>query len=299
MHQPVLVKEVVENLKLEKGDRVIDCTFGQGGHTFAIWEKIKPNGRILAIERDPQLVEAGLEKIKALGLEDKIILKNRNFIHLKELVEEERFGQVQAVLFDLGVCAWHFEESKRGFSFQRCEFLDMRYNPYENEITAYEIINKRPESDLKEFFQRYGEERFAQRIARRIVEERKLRSIENTTQLVEIIRRAVPKWYRYKRIHWATKVFQALRIWVNQELENLKLALPQALDVLEKNGRLVVISYHSLEDRIVKNFLKEKSKEGLIKIITKKPIIPTHEELQQNPRSRSAKLRVGEKIKGT
>lgn len=297
MHQPVLVREIINNLKIQKGDKVIDCTFGQGGHTFAIWEKIKPTGQILAIERDPVLYKAGIEKIKFLNLETKILLENGNFAYLQEIVEKKEFKEPQAILFDLGLCSWHLEGSQRGFSFQRCEFLDMRYNPFENEITAFEIINRWPEKYLIEIFRKYGEEKFASRIAKKIVREREKRSIENTTQLVEIIRQAVPAWYQRKKIHWATKVFQALRIFINQEIENLEKGLPQAVIILKKKGRLAVISYHSLEDRVVKNFFRKEAKQKILKILTKKPISPSIEEIQKNPRSRSAKLRVAEKNK--
>ena len=297
MHKPVLLKETIENLNLEKGMKAIDCTFGQGGHTFAIWEKIKPNGKILAFERDPILYEKGNEKIKEQGLEEKIILKNANFVLLENIQREEKeFEKPQAILFDLGLSSWHLEESKRGFTFQNCEPLDMRFNPYGDELTAYEIVNKWDQDDLADFFKELGEEQFSKRIAEKIVTERKHRTIENTSQLVEIIKTAVPSWYCGKKIHWATRSFQALRILVNQELDNLEKVLPQAIQITVKGGKIAVISYHSLEDRIVKHFFKKQSIKGTIKILTKKPIIPSDEEFQENPRSRSAKLRVVEKI---
>ncbi|MDP2820906.1 MAG: 16S rRNA (cytosine(1402)-N(4))-methyltransferase RsmH [bacterium] len=297
MHQPVLIKEVIENLNLEKGIKAIDCTFGQGGHTFAIWEKIKPSGKILAFERDPILYEKGNEKIKEQGLEEKIILKNANFVFLEDIFKNEReFEKPQAILFDLGLSSWHLDESKRGFSFKNCEPLDMRFNPYGEELTAHEIVNKWEEENLAGFFKELGEERFAKRIAEKIVTERKNRTIENTSQLVEIIKTAVPAWYCGKKIHWATRSFQALRILVNQELDNLEKSLPQAIEILDKKGRIAVISYHSLEDRITKHFFKKQAQKQTIKILTKKPIIPSEEEIEKNPRSRSAKLRVVEKI---
>jgi 16S rRNA (cytosine1402-N4)-methyltransferase len=296
MHKPVLLKEVIENLNLEKGGRAIDCTFGQGGHTFAIWEKIKPTGKILAFERDPVLQEKGVEKIKELGLDEKIVLKNANFVFLEDVTKKE-FEKPQAILFDLGLSSWHLDESKRGFSFKGCEPLDMRFNPFGDELTAHEVINKWAEEDLATFFKELGEERFAKKIAEKIVEERKNRTIENTSQLVEIIKTAVPSWYCGKKIHWATRVFQAIRILVNQELDSLEKTLPQAIEILDKGGRLAVISYHSLEDRIAKHFFKKEAEKGIIKILTKKPIIPSEEEKEENPRSRSAKLRVIEKIK--
>ena len=172
----------------------------------------------------------------------------------------------------------------------------MRFNPYGDELTAYEIVNKWDQDDLADFFKELGEEQFSKRIAEKIVTERKHRTIENTSQLVEIIKTAVPSWYCGKKIHWATRSFQALRILVNQELDNLEKVLPQAIQITVKGGKIAVISYHSLEDRIVKHFFKKQSIKGTIKILTKKPIIPSDEEFQENPRSRSAKLRVVEKI---
>lgn len=298
MHKPVLVKEVLEGLALKKGGIAIDCNFGQGGHTFEIWQKIQPTGKILAFEKDPILYEKGIEDIQERELDKKIILKNCNFAFLEKVIEkQENFENPQAILFDLGICSWHFDESKRGFSFRGCEPLDMRYNPYENDLTAYEVVNRFSEKELAQFFKELGEERFANRIAQKIVEERKDRTIENTTQLVETIKEAIPEHFLRGRIHWATKVFQALRILVNQELENLEKTLPQAVNVLGKNGRLAVISYHSLEDRIVKHYFKKEALKQSIKILTKKPIIPNEEEVAENPRSRSAKLRIIEKIK--
>jgi len=298
MHKPVLVKEILEALVLEKGKTAIDCNFGQGGHTFEIWQKIKPTGKILAFEKDPTLYEKGIADIQERKLDEKIILKNCNFAFLENVLEkQENFKNPQAILFDLGICSWHFDESKRGFSFKGCEPLDMRFNPYSNDLTAYEIINRFPEKELAQFFKELGEERFANRIARKIVEERKDRTIENTTQLVEAIKEAIPARFLKGRIHWATRVFQALRILVNQELENLEKTLPQAVNALEKNGRLAVISYHSLEDRIVKHYFKKEALKETIKIITKRPMTPTEEEIAENPRSRSAKLRIIQKIK--
>jgi 16S rRNA (cytosine1402-N4)-methyltransferase len=196
------------------------------------------------------------------------------------------------VLFDLGLSSWHLEKSGRGFSFSRDEPLDMRF---QGGVTAQEIVNWWPQKELERMLKEYGEERFAKRIANEIVRSREKEPITSTLQLVSIIERAVPYWYQKRRIHPATKTFQALRIAVNDELNNLGRALPQAIEVLKPGGRLVVISFHSLEDRIVKNFLRENSRKGLLKVLTKKPVKPSAEEVKVNPRSRSARLRAAVK----
>jgi 16S rRNA (cytosine1402-N4)-methyltransferase len=286
MHVAVLQKEVLEYLKPESNENFIDATVGEVGHTLSILERNNPEGKVLGIELDPYLYQGLLERKI-----DRLILENDSFLNIKEVVKKNKFGSVSGILFDLGFSSWHLEKSKRGFSFLRDEVLDMRYNDNFTELTAEEILNKWPEKEIKEILKEYGEERFAGRISRRITEIRERKLIQRTSQLVEIIARAVPGWYRYRRIHFATRTFQALRIAVNDELNNLQKVLPQSFQVLEKGGRVVVISFHSLEDRIVKNYFKEISKKGLAKILTKKPVRPTEEEIIKNPRSRSAKLR--------
>ncbi len=264
-HIPVLQKEVLEYLDPKPNENFIDATIGLGGHTRAILEKNKPNGKVLGIELDSALYK----KLKETQI-DRLILKNDSYANLKQIVEEHNFRPVQGILFDLGMSSWHLEESGRGFSFQRNEPLDMRFNPEINPLTAQEIVNHWPEKEIEKILKEYGEERFTRRIARKIIETRKREPIKTTLQLVEILGGR----------HFARRTFQALRIAVNDELENLKKALPQALEVLEREGKIVVISFHSLEDRIVKNFLKGKV------------IRPTIEEIQKNPRARSAKLRI-------
>jgi 16S rRNA (cytosine1402-N4)-methyltransferase len=294
-HIPVLLKEVLEYLDIKPGENFIDCTIGLGGHTFHILERNKPKGRVLGIELDKVV----LEQLRKTNLEEeRLILAQGNFIDLKKIVEKHNFKPVQGILFDLGMSSWQIEESGRGFSFQKDEPLDMRVESANNEqrttnnvLTSEEIINEWPEEELVRIFREYGEEKYAKKIARRIIEERKKQKVTTTKQLVDIIVKIVPR----KKIHPATKVFQALRIAVNDELNNLKKALPQALEILRLNGRLVVISFHSLEDRIVKNFFREQAKKGSLKILTKKPISPSLEEIKLNPRSRSAKLRAAVK----
>jgi len=291
IHKSVLLKEVIEYLNVERNKNYVDCTIGEGGHSIEILKRNGPEGKVLGIEIDSELYK----KLSEKKLE-RLILVNDSFKNLKEIIEREKFKNIYGILFDLGISSWHIEKSGRGFSFLRDEPLIMRYD-LRQKLTAEKIVNEWSEKEIERILREYGEEKFAKKISREIARARKVRPIKTTSQLVEVIKKAVPTFYQRKKIHFATKTFQALRIAVNNELENLKIALPQAIEVLEKGGRLVVISFHSLEDRIVKNFLKEKEREGKIKILTKKPIQPSKEEIIKNPRSRGAKLRCALKIK--
>ncbi|MBL7053062.1 MAG: 16S rRNA (cytosine(1402)-N(4))-methyltransferase RsmH [Candidatus Portnoybacteria bacterium] len=291
MHQPVLLNEVLEYLNPSPGKNFIDCTIGFGGHALSILEKNKPAGKVLGIDSENKVLEILKEKVS----DQRLILAQGNFINLKEIAAENKFTLINGILLDLGISSWHFEKSGKGFSFQKNEPLIMNYSG--KELTAEEIVNEWTENELMEIFREYGEERYARSIARVICQKRKIEPIKTTDQLVEIIKQAVPGKYRYRRIHFATKTFQALRIAVNDELDNLKKVLPQAIEVLETEGRLVVISFHSLEDRIVKHFFRQAAKDGFIKILTKKPIMASQEEIELNPRSRSAKLRAIEKFR--
>jgi 16S rRNA (cytosine1402-N4)-methyltransferase len=303
-HIPVLQKEVLEIFDPKPNQNFIDCTIGEGGHALAILEKTAPEGKILGIDWDQEMIKSLKSKVETLKLSKRLILVNDSFVNLKEIVEKENFKDVEGILLDLGLSSWHLEKSGRGFTFQKDEFLDMRYGG-NSELTAEKILNKWPEKEIEKILREYGQERFAKKISKKIFEERKIKPIRTTPQLVEIIKRATPSWYHtrwapggdgYPKIHFATRTFQALRIAVNDELENLKKVLPQAIEILKKNGKLVVISFHSLEDRIVKNFFKENFQKGLCKIITKKPIRPSAEEIKSNPRSRSARLRSALKL---
>lgn len=307
MHIPVLKKEVLQYLDPKPDENFIDCTLGQGGHAIGILERNKPNGKVLGIELDKDICDKlSLSKI------DRLVLTNDSYTNLKKIVEKYKFGPISGILFDLGMSSWHLEESGRGFTFLKDEPLDMRYS-LENDLTAEEIINNYSQEKIEKILKEYGEERFAKRIAKRIIQTRP-RKIKSTFQLVEIIKKAVPG--KRTKIHPATRTFQALRIAVNDELNNLKKALFQAVEVLEKGGRIVIISFHSLEDRIVKNFFKEEAKKGSLRILTKKSnssiynhtlanqgsrakrkvlITPSQEEIKINRRSRSAKLRAATK----
>lgn len=317
-HLPVLLRETIDLLKLRSGDQVIDCTVGEGGHSHEIIQAVSPSGRLLGIDLDP-------ENIKRVKKEfgNRTVLINDNFSNLKKIVEKYKFFPVQAILMDLGWSARQFEESGRGFSFQKDEPLDMRYNTRISRAsdannlrmltadTAEQIVNKWSEDEIGRILREYGEERNWREIARVIVRSRKERPIKTTGDLVQIIQSsefsakgarlpdgqgsALGERVRNSKIHPATKTFQSLRIAVNDELNNLRQALPQAMEILAPGGRLAIISFHSLEDRIVKQFFKSQSGQTLT-IITKKPIRPSREEITANPRSRSAKLRVVGKI---
>ena len=288
MHIPVLKKEVVSVLNLQENDNFIDCTVGSGGHAKEILEKIQPNGKCLGIDFD----EKSIENLKEQNIKN-LVLECDNFRDLEGIAKKNSFLDVSGILFDLGISSVELEESGRGFSFLKNEILDMRFNSKIQKISAKDIVNSYEKEELEKIIRDYGQERFYRKIAENIVKERKMKKIETTFDLVEIIKKSVRG---RERIHFATRTFQALRIAVNDELNNLKEALPQALNILNGGGRIAVISFHSLEDRIVKNFFKDKDKEGKIKIITLKPIEASKEELKTNIRSRSAKLRAAEKI---
>lgn len=318
VHIPVLLKEVIESLDPRPNQNFVDCTLGGGGHAVEILKRISPNGRLLGIDLDPRAIEdaklkvenekLALSEVEGLKV-DRLIAVQENFKNLKEIVLQNNFKNISGILIDLGFSSMQITDPKKGFSFQIDAPLDMRYG--EEGETAAAIINNRPEDELEKILKEYGEERFAKQITKKICEVRMVRSIRTTFELVDVISEAVPKRFQHGRIHFATKTFQALRIMVNDELNNLRLVLPQAVEMLIPGGRMAVISFHSLEDRIVKQFFKRESTDCLcpkefpvcrcghkanIKIITLKPIIPTEEETKINSRSRSAKLRVAEKL---
>ncbi|PJE51020.1 MAG: 16S rRNA (cytosine(1402)-N(4))-methyltransferase [Candidatus Yanofskybacteria bacterium CG10_big_fil_rev_8_21_14_0_10_36_16] len=285
IHKPVLLNKVIEYLEPKQGDKIIDGTFGLGGHSREIGERIKPSGQVLGIEATKELYDLAVSGNQMKNTS----LVNDNFVNLKKIAQENGFMNADGILLDLGVSSWHFDESDKGFTFQKDQDLNMRLG--DSGVTAKEIINEYSEDDLVRILKEYGEESFAKRIASKIIEKRKENPINTTFELVEVIKEAVPAWYTHRRLHFATKTFQALRIEINSELDNLKKVLSQALEVLKPGGHLVVISFHAGEDRIVKNFFRDNKKEGVLKILTKKPVVPDREEVKENPRSRSAKLR--------
>jgi len=282
VHTPVLLKQTIEYLQVKENENFIDCTLDGGGHTKEILKRNKPKGKVLGIEIDEEL----FNKIKEEKIE-RLIAVNDSYSNLKRIAEKNNFTKVSGILFDLGMSSYHIDQSKRGFSFQKNEPLLMNYS--KSGITAAEIVNQYSWQELERIIREYGEEKFAKKIAQKIVEER---PVETTFQLIEVIKKATPSYYHQGKNHFAAKTFQALRIEANQELENLKKALPQALDLLEEGGRLVAISFHSLEDRIIKNFFKGNS----LELLTKKPVLPDEEEIKFNPRAKSAKLRAAKKL---
>jgi 16S rRNA (cytosine1402-N4)-methyltransferase len=291
IHTPVFKKEIIEYLNPKPNENFIDCTIGGGGHATAIIEKNRPRGKVLGIEIDSELYK----RLETIGIQ-RLILINDSYINLEKIVEKCKFGKISGILFDLGLSSWHLEKSGRGFTFLEEEPLIMRYDGKRNQLTAKDILNNWPEAEIERILREYGEERFSKNIAREIIKAREEKPINTTSQLVEIIKKSLPAGYlrsknNRRRGYFAVKTFQALRIAVNNELRNLEESLPQALEILETGGRLAIISFHSLEDRIVKNFFRNKAREGLLKILTKKPIIPKREEVEVNPRARSAKLR--------
>lgn len=290
IHKPVLAKEVLEYLNPAPDENFIDATVGGAGHANLILEKNGPNGMVLGIDLDDRQIENSA--LAASQFSKRIILANDSYANIGDIVERKNFKPVNGILLDLGFSSWQLENSKRGFSFQKDEVLDMRYD-VKSILTAEEIVNNYPEEDIKRILTDFGEEKFAKQIAKKISEQRKIKRIKSTFELKSIIQMAMPAGLRGGKINFATRTFQALRIAVNSELDNLMNFLPQAVGVLSSGGRLVVISFHSLEDRIVKNFFKKEKK---IKVLTKKPIRASAGEIFKNPRSRSAKLRAIVKI---
>lgn len=299
-HVPVLAQEVIDALQLRSNMNVVDCTLGDGGHTERMLKVIGPNGKVLGIDADPESILRAKKYLYGFG--KRVLFARENFEHLKQIVEREHFVQVEGVLIDLGWSSPQFEERGRGFSFQKDEKLDMRYAADSTGPSAADIVNDESNEELERIFHEYGEEDLSSEIAQAITDKRKEAPIETTTQLVNIILETYRKKLKStKEIPWvgglhpATKVFQALRIAVNDELGVIERVLPQAIDVLEKGGRLAVITFHSLEDRIVKHYFKSQEHKT-IELINKKPIECGPEEYEQNTRARSAKLRVVEKI---
>jgi 16S rRNA (cytosine1402-N4)-methyltransferase len=290
MHIPVLLKETLGLLNLHPGDSVIDGTVGLGGHSEAILEATSPNGKLLALDRDPRQIEAARARLARFG--ERAIFIHDSFTNLAHHAYVQGITSAHAVLLDLGFSSVHVDDASRGFSFQAEGPLDMRYDPA-GDLTAAEIVNTWNEEELAKIFLIYGDEKNAKKIARAIVDERKKSKFASTLELADFIETVVP---RHGKIHPATKVFQALRIVVNDELGEVERALPAAIEVLEPGGRLAVITFHSLEDRLVKIFFKQQALTKKIIIKNKHVIVPTEEEIKFNPRSRSAKLRVVEKI---
>ena len=302
-HFPVLYHEIIQALTPQTDGLYIDGTIGAGGHAWGILSASSPDGRLLGLDLDPEAIK--LSKIRLQPFGDRFIIKRASYITLQNQIKSIGWVQVNGILLDLGVSSMQLDSGGRGFSFRAEDSLDMRFDP-DGVVTASDLVNNLPEKELADIIYKYGEERKSRQIAREIVKQRPIRS---TQHLVGIIAKVVKS--KREKIHPATRTFQALRIATNDELESLKLVLPQAVSSLVSGGRLAVISFHSLEDRIVKQFFQYESKDCIcppeypvcacnhhasIRVITQHPIRPGEEEIRSNPRSRSSRLRIVEKL---
>ncbi len=306
-HVSVLLKECIENLNIKQNGIYVDGTMGGGGHSLEICKQLT-TGRLIAIDQDLHAHEAAKEVLKE-HLE-KVTFVHDNFVNIKSILHHLGIEKVDGVLLDIGVSSHQLDESERGFSYQKDAPLDMRMDDTST-FSAYDVVNTYSEEQLYHIIWEYGEERWAKRIAKFIIEQRKQKPIQTTAELVECIKKAIPKGARKEGPHPAKRTFQAIRIEVNKELEVLQKVITDATEVLDTKGRLCIITFHSLEDRIVKNAFRLQQdpctcpkefpvcvcgKKQMANIITRKPILPSEEELEQNHRSRSAKLRVLERI---
>ncbi|MBU4536825.1 16S rRNA (cytosine(1402)-N(4))-methyltransferase RsmH [Patescibacteria group bacterium] len=298
IHKPVLLKEVIEGLDIQVNDVVLDGTVGGGGYLMSICSRLGKEGVLIGLDQDNSALERVQEKLSSKKDLCKIHLVNSNFRNLDSVLKDLNLEKVDKVVFDLGMSSDQLDSSGRGFSFQKDEplIMSLKKDLSEDDLTASEIVNTWDENNLADIIFGYGEEKFSRGIAKEICEARKNKKIETTFELVEIIERAVPKWYLFKKTHFATKTFQALRITVNDEIESLREGMKKAFEVLNPKGRLAIVSFHSREDRIIKRFFRELKDEKKGVLINKKPIGPSSEEYKENPRSRSAKLRLIEKI---
>lgn len=296
IHKTVLLHEAIDGLEIKDGDVFVDGTLGGGGHFEEVAKRFGNAVVMIGIDLDPLAIER--TKARLISHKLKVHYVNDSFRNISSILDSLSIRNADRILLDIGLSSNQFEESGRGFSFQKNEPLVMSFkkDPNKNDLTAREIVNTWDLENISTILKGYGEEQFAWKIAKAIVARREEKPIETTFDLVEIIKLATPKWYHSKRIHPATKTFQALRITVNDEIESLRQGIKDGFERLNFGGRMAVISFHSIEDRTVKQFFKKISDSDLGKLVTKKPIIPTKNEIEDNPRSRSAKLRIIEKI---
>lgn len=306
-HETVLAKEATEQLQIHPDGIYVDCTFGRGGHSLRILEKLSTNGHLYAFDQD--IAAADYAK-KQFSHFKNFTFIHENFIHLKEKLFEQNVSKVNGILFDLGVSSPQLDEIERGFSYHHDAPLDMRMDQ-RSTLTAHQIVNEWPYEKLVHIFFHYGEEKFSKQVARKIEQTRQRKMIETTGDLVAVIKDAIPAPARRKGGHPAKRIFQAIRIAVNNELKAFETALHDSIEIVDISGRIAVITFHSLEDRICKTVFKQASKgpeiprnlpvipdsaRPTLKVITKKPIVPSDHEIENNRRARSAKLRVAEKI---
>ena len=294
-HTPVMLREVLEYLDLKPGKIIVDATLGTAGHSENILERILPGGGLIGIDRDEESLLIARERLSKFGSAAKFI--HGNFVDLDTLLENLKISKIDGALFDLGISTIQLQDSGRGFSFQNEGPLDMRMDK-DSYVSAYDLVNNLNEEELSTLLWNFGEERWHSRIARILVQEREKHPIATTLELADIVSRSIPSRYRHRhyRIHPATRTFQAVRIAVNRELEILEAAVNKAIAILNKKARICVISFHSLEDRVIKFAFRKAEADGLINIITPKPLTPAQSEVVANPASRSSKLRVAERI---
>lgn len=290
-HEPVMVEEVLHYLQPQSGQIILDCTVGSGGHAEKIMDKIKPNGLLIGIDKDLEILQIAKRHLSAVGNFFK--LYHADYSDVDEVLSQAGIDKVYGILLDLGVSSLQFDQAARGFSFSKEGPLDMRMDQTKG-LTARDLIQRTSELKLEELLKKYGEERWSRRVAKAIIKEEKRVGITSTKQLADVIERVVPRGK--SKIHPATRVFQALRIAVNRELESLENFLDKIHNYMVIGARIVIISFHSLEDRIVKNTFREKANQKIFKILTKRPILPSNAEIEKNIRCRSAKLRSAERI---
>jgi len=294
-HIPVMLNEVIEYLNLSPGKIIVDATIGTAGHSKAILERISPGGKLIGIDRDEESLAVSRERLREFS--STFVLVHGNFVDIDSILKGLNIKKVDGILFDLGVSSFQLDDPQRGFSFQNEGPLDMRLDRT-SYISAYDLVNNLNEEEISTILRNFGQERWHNRIAHLLVKERERQPIATTSQLASIVIKSIPYRYRHRhyRIHPATRTFQAVRIAVNRELEILETALNKAIEILEKKARICVISFHSLEDRSAKLCFRRAALEGRLNILTPKPLVPAQSEIEVNPKSRSSKLRVAERI---
>jgi 16S rRNA (cytosine1402-N4)-methyltransferase len=295
LHVPVMLQEVLNYLKPSPGQIIVDATLGTGGHSLEILKRILPGGKLVGIDRDENSLAICRQRLMSFQGNTEFV--HANFTDLDQVLGNLGIDKIDGIVFDLGISSYQLQDAQRGFSFQEDGPLDMRLDK-SSYISAYDLVNHLNENEISQMLWNFGQERWHNRIARLLVQERRNEPIATTRQLANLVIRAIPHRYRrsYYRIHPATRTFQAVRIAVNRELEILESTVKKAVDILRKQARICVISFHSLEDRAIKHTFRALKSDGLINIITAKPLTPNPGEIEANPSSRSSKFRVAERI---
>jgi len=293
MHVPVLLQEVLTYLDCRPGKTIVDATVGTAGHSQAILERITPGGKLIAIDRDKETIEVARQRLKHFS--EAVVFCHGNFSDIDTHLARLNISGVDGMLFDFGISSFQLKDPSRGLSFQDTGPLDMRLDRTQK-LTAGDIVNTWGQEEIAEIIKEFGEERWCKRIASAIVRARQQHPVETTEELEEVVFRAVPARFRHYRIHPATRTFQAIRIAVNSELEAIEQVLRKSIGLLHPGARICAISFHSLEDRIVKHAFRDSARQGLLKVLTRKPVEPSDDEIQKNPSSRSSKLRAAERV---